>query len=155
MPGWPVAALLLLVLVSTVAAFVPSPALIGRRPVAPTRSSGRSTSSTISTSMASSSIGNNWFWGGGKPDPQTLVRQGMDAFRQGSVQESIDLFDQALALDRRIQPYLWQRCVTDAPPCVIMRLPHDTIERTTTHNIQGPEPVLRGPLQGRGGAVSA
>lgn len=117
MPGWPVAALLLLVLVPvpTVAAFVPSPALIGRRPVAPTRSSGRSTStsSTISTtSMASSSIGNNWFSGGGKPDPLALVRQGMDAFRQGSVQESIDLFDQALALDRRIEPYLWQRYVS-------------------------------------------
>lgn len=115
MPRWPVAALLLLVLVSTAAAFVPSPAAarIDRRPAQlhqrlPTRSS------TASTTSMSSSVG-NWF-SGGKPDPQALVRQGMDAFRQGMVQESIDMFDQALALDRRIEPYLWQRCVRETMP---------------------------------------
>lgn len=134
MPGWPVAALQLLVLVSTVpiaAAFVPSPALIGCRPVAPTRSSGRS---TISTSMSSSSTGYNWL-SGGTPDPQALVRQGMDAFRKGSVQESIELFDQALALDQRIAPYLWQRCVRDGPPRVIILLPHYTTHNTTPRGL--------------------
>ncbi len=33
----------------------------------------------------------------------------MEEFRQGKVKESIDLFDQALALDARLEPYLWQR----------------------------------------------
>lgn len=35
----------------------------------------------------------------------------MDEFRQGKIQESIELFDQALTLDSRLEPYLWQRCV--------------------------------------------
>lgn len=33
----------------------------------------------------------------------------MEEFRQGKVQASIDLFDQALELDSRLEPYLWQR----------------------------------------------
>jgi hypothetical protein len=33
----------------------------------------------------------------------------MEEFRQGRIQESIDLFDQALAVDARLEPFLWQR----------------------------------------------
>lgn len=35
----------------------------------------------------------------------------MDEFRQGKIDSSIALFDEALALDARLEPYLWQRCV--------------------------------------------
>lgn len=100
------------------------------------RQRSHSSGSSGSTAMASS-IG-SFFQG--KPDPQALVRQGtcellqrkrasiqygssfpstvlsvlgMDEFRQGKVQASIDFFDQALELDSRLEPYLWQRYGTD------------------------------------------
>lgn len=33
----------------------------------------------------------------------------MEQFRQGQIDASINLFDEALALDPRVEPYLWQR----------------------------------------------
>ncbi len=40
---------------------------------------------------------------------QKLVFRGMDAFRNGQVDLSIQLFDQAEALKPSLTPYLWQR----------------------------------------------
>lgn len=40
---------------------------------------------------------------------QKLVFRGMNAFRNGQVDESIQLFDQAEALKPSMTPYLWQR----------------------------------------------
>jgi hypothetical protein len=37
------------------------------------------------------------------------VPRGMEVFKQGEVEESIILFDQALEADPSIRPYLWQR----------------------------------------------
>lgn len=39
----------------------------------------------------------------------TASQRGMDAFRQGYVQASLNAFDAALAADQDIRPYLWQR----------------------------------------------
>jgi tetratricopeptide (TPR) repeat protein len=50
--------------------------------------------------------------GGAKSRPyraQELVRQGMEVFRQGKINESIDFFDQAATNRPSIIPYLWQR----------------------------------------------
>ena len=43
--------------------------------------------------------------------PRMLVSQGMEAFRKGDIQTSIDLFDQAdsLVSDGSLTPFLWQR----------------------------------------------
>ena len=43
--------------------------------------------------------------------PRQLVSQGMEAFRRGDIQGSIDLFDKADAKvpDGSLRPYLWQR----------------------------------------------
>jgi len=41
--------------------------------------------------------------------PRLLVSQGMDAFRRGDIQGSIDLFDRADANAPELTPYLWQR----------------------------------------------
>lgn len=42
-------------------------------------------------------------------DPRALVRLGMEKFAAGHVDDSIEDFDAALALDPSIRPYLWQR----------------------------------------------
>lgn len=35
--------------------------------------------------------------------------RGMNVFRQGGIDESIELFDRALEVDPSVRPYLWQR----------------------------------------------
>mmetsp|Transcript_16192 Transcript_16192/g.30485 ORF Transcript_16192/g.30485 Transcript_16192/m.30485 type:complete len:270 (-) Transcript_16192:205-1014(-) len=40
------------------------------------------------------------------------ISDGMSAFRRGQVRESIALFDQAQALEPRLDPYLWQRGIS-------------------------------------------
>ncbi|KAF8068335.1 hypothetical protein HT031_002023 [Scenedesmus sp. PABB004] len=47
--------------------------------------------------------------GAGGGDAQSLVRRGMDKFRRGDVEGSVEDFDAALAADPRLRPYLWQR----------------------------------------------
>ena len=44
-------------------------------------------------------------------EARKLVSEGMQAFRQGKVAESIELFDRADSLqsDGSLHPYLWQR----------------------------------------------
>jgi len=42
-------------------------------------------------------------------DPNALVRQGMNRFRDDDVEGSIEAFDAALAARPAIRPYLWQR----------------------------------------------
>lgn len=42
-------------------------------------------------------------------DPNALVRQGMNKFRDNDVEGSIEAFDAALAARPAIRPYLWQR----------------------------------------------
>lgn len=42
-------------------------------------------------------------------DPNALVRQGMNKFRDNDVEGSIQLFDAALEARPAIRPYLWQR----------------------------------------------
>lgn len=48
------------------------------------------------------------------PSPRQLVSQGMQAFRRGNVQGSIDLFDQAdrMVPDGSLRPFLWQRGIS-------------------------------------------
>ncbi|CAM9329842.1 unnamed protein product [Chrysoparadoxa australica] len=41
--------------------------------------------------------------------PQQLVSRGTTAFKQGHIEESIKLFDEALEKEPRLSPYLWQR----------------------------------------------
>ena len=50
-------------------------------------------------------------FGGGKQvdDPQTLVKKGMQAFRDMDVEKSLEYFDAALEKDPRLEPYLWQK----------------------------------------------
>lgn len=48
----------------------------------------------------------------GSKDPQRLVRDGMDKFRQNDVEGSLQEFDAALAARPGIRPYLWQRGLT-------------------------------------------
>ena len=40
------------------------------------------------------------------------LERGMNAFREGQVQESLTQFDRAVEIDRRIEPYLWQRGIS-------------------------------------------
>ena len=40
------------------------------------------------------------------------VERGMNAFRGGQVQESLIQFDRAIEIDPRIEPYLWQRGIS-------------------------------------------
>lgn len=42
-------------------------------------------------------------------DPNALVRQGMNKFRENDVEGSVEAFDAALAARPAIRPYLWQR----------------------------------------------
>jgi hypothetical protein len=42
-------------------------------------------------------------------DPRALVRLGMQQFAAGRVDDSVENFDAALALDPSLRPYLWQR----------------------------------------------
>lgn len=42
-------------------------------------------------------------------DPNALVRQGMNKFRENDVEGSVAAFDAALAARPAIRPYLWQR----------------------------------------------
>ena len=46
--------------------------------------------------------------------PRLLVSQGMEAFRQGNVQRSIELFDRAESKvpDGSLTPFLWQRGIS-------------------------------------------
>lgn len=48
------------------------------------------------------------------PSPRQLVSRGMQAFREGKVEESIDLFDQAdkAVPDGSLRPFLWQRGIS-------------------------------------------
>ena len=47
-------------------------------------------------------------------NPRLLVSEGMQSFRRGNIQESIDLFDQAdsLVSDGSLRPFLWQRGIS-------------------------------------------
>jgi tetratricopeptide (TPR) repeat protein len=49
-----------------------------------------------------------------RTSPRQLVADGMIAFRQGKIQESIDLFDRAdhAVPDGSLRPYLWQRGIS-------------------------------------------
>jgi len=62
-------------------------------------------SSTSTTALFSSQLSSD------PNQARKLVFQGMEAFRKGNVNESIDLFDKADALrpDGSLHPYLWQR----------------------------------------------
>lgn len=40
------------------------------------------------------------------------VDRGMRAFREGRVAESLDQFDRAITIEQRIEPYLWQRGIS-------------------------------------------
>jgi lipoprotein NlpI len=44
--------------------------------------------------------------------PSQYVSRGMNAFRVGRIQQSLADFDQAVATDPRIEPYLWQRGIS-------------------------------------------
>jgi hypothetical protein len=44
--------------------------------------------------------------------PRQLVSQGMNLFRQGDINGSIDLFDRAEAADKALRPFLWQRGIS-------------------------------------------
>lgn len=45
----------------------------------------------------------------GPEDPQKLVRDGMQAFRENRVETSVELFDRAVQLRPSLHPYMWQR----------------------------------------------
>ncbi|ERN03338.1 uncharacterized protein LOC18431475 isoform X1 [Amborella trichopoda] len=47
--------------------------------------------------------------GGAAREASMAIRQGMQLFRQGDVQGSLDAFDKAIELDPRQKAYLWQR----------------------------------------------
>lgn len=47
-----------------------------------------------------------------KSSPRYIVGLGMAQFREGGVQESLDTFNQAIALDASLRPYLWQRGIS-------------------------------------------
>ena len=52
----------------------------------------------------------------GAPPARTgreLVSDGMNLFRRGDVGGSARAFDEAIAAEARLGPYLWQRCVSD------------------------------------------
>eukprot|EP00775_Hariotina_reticulata_P005845 gene5845-6086_t len=59
----------------------------------------------VSAGVAAAAVG-GMFRG---DNPQLLVRSGMNKFRQNQVEESLQDFDQALQLDPRLRPFLWQR----------------------------------------------
>ena len=47
-----------------------------------------------------------------KIPPRKLVQLGMQYFKQGDVESSIELFDQAEKIDSSLTPYLWQRGIS-------------------------------------------
>jgi hypothetical protein len=44
--------------------------------------------------------------------PRQFVLQGMQRFRQGDIDGSIELFDRAESLDSSLRPFLWQRGIS-------------------------------------------
>jgi hypothetical protein len=62
----------------------------------------------VDTSTSSNSNNNN----NNNVSGRQLVFQGMEAFRAGQLTESIQLFDQAAAVQPSLQPFLWQRGIS-------------------------------------------
>eukprot|EP00803_Ostreobium_quekettii_P004357 evm.model.scf_1377.5 EVM.evm.TU.scf_1377.5 scf_1377:21159-24583(-) len=54
------------------------------------------------------------FWGGlgWASDPKTLVRTGMEKFREADIEGSLKDFDAAYAASPPLRPYLWQRGIS-------------------------------------------
>jgi hypothetical protein len=65
-----------------------------------------SSTNTIAAADTNSDSNNNNVSG------RKLVFQGMESFRAGQVTESIQLFDQAAAVQPSLQPFLWQRGIS-------------------------------------------
>ena len=72
-----------------------------------TRQQGRSTAVSSSSSAAAAASSTQLF--GDLAAARRYVGAGMQAFREGRVQESIAYFDQAEAAEPQIDPFLWQR----------------------------------------------